>query len=147
MTEFMRQRHHVARLALIVEQHIGMRARHRRMREGAARLAGAHRRVDPALLEKPLGDRRHLRREAAIGLKHRVAGLRPRNCRVVGLRQRRVAVPVFEFFETEPLCLHRIVAVRKRRIGTLHGVGQRRNDFGLDAIGDVSRLRDVGEAA
>jgi hypothetical protein len=40
MTEFMRERHNVARLALIIHQHIGMRRRRRRMRERARRLPG-----------------------------------------------------------------------------------------------------------
>ena len=49
VAEFVRERHHVARLALIIEQHIGMRRRHGRMREGARRLAGPHRRIDPVV--------------------------------------------------------------------------------------------------
>ena len=35
-----------------------MRRRHRRVREGAGRLALAHRRIDPGAVEEPLGDRR-----------------------------------------------------------------------------------------
>ena len=42
VAELVRQRHHVARLALVVEQHIRMRRRHGRMREGARLLAGPH---------------------------------------------------------------------------------------------------------
>ena len=52
VTEFVGERHHVARLALIIEQHIGMRRRHGRMREGARRLAGTHRRIDPFVVEE-----------------------------------------------------------------------------------------------
>ena len=52
VAEFVRERHHVARLALIIEQHIRMRRRRGRMREGARRLARPHRRVDPALGRK-----------------------------------------------------------------------------------------------
>ena len=77
VAELVGERHHVARLALVVEQHIGMRRRHGRMREGARRLAGPRRRVDPAVLEEALGDRRHLRRERAVGGQHRLLRLRP----------------------------------------------------------------------
>ena len=58
VAELMGERHHVARLALIVEQHIRMRRRHGRMRKGAGRLARPRRRVDPAVVEEALGDRR-----------------------------------------------------------------------------------------
>ena len=67
VAELVRERHHVPRLALVVEEHIGVRRRHRRMREGAGRLAGPDRRVDPALVEESLGDLGHARREAGIG--------------------------------------------------------------------------------
>ena len=60
MAEFMRQRHHVARLALVVHQHIGMRRRRGRMRERARRLARPHRRIDPAIGEETFRDRGHL---------------------------------------------------------------------------------------
>ena len=49
VAELVRERHHVARLALIVEQHIRMRRRHGRMREGARRFARTHRRIDPVV--------------------------------------------------------------------------------------------------
>jgi len=68
MPEFMRERHHVARLALVIQQHIRMRGGHRRMREGARLLARPHRRIDPALVEEALGDSRHFRRESVVGV-------------------------------------------------------------------------------
>ena len=77
VAKLMRERHHVARLAQVVEQHIGVRGRHGRMRECARRLARPHRRVDPVALEEALGDRRHLRRERAIGGEHGRFALRP----------------------------------------------------------------------
>ena len=70
VAEFMRERHYVARLALIIEQHIGMRRRRGGMGESARRLARPHRRVDPAIGEETLGDIGHLRREAAIRRQH-----------------------------------------------------------------------------
>ena len=91
--QLMRERHHVARLALIVEQDIRVRRRRRRMRERARRLARAHRRIDPASIEETLGDFRHLRRESAVGGQHRVARLDPTHNARGHLRQRRIAIP------------------------------------------------------
>ena len=80
VAEFMGERHHVARLALIIHQHIGMRRRRGRMRERARRLARPHRRIDPAIGEKPLGDVGHLGRETAIGRQHHVPARPARRC-------------------------------------------------------------------
>lgn len=52
VAQLMRQRHHVARLAEIVQQHIGVDGGHGRMGKGTRRLAGFHRRIDPAALEE-----------------------------------------------------------------------------------------------
>ena len=52
MAEFVRERHDVARLAHVVEQHIGVRRRYSRMCEGARRLARPNRRVDPSAVEE-----------------------------------------------------------------------------------------------
>ncbi len=60
MAELMRQRHHVAHPALVINEEIGMGARHRRMGKSARRLARPHRRVDPPRGEKAPTDRRHL---------------------------------------------------------------------------------------
>ena len=57
MAQLVRQRHHVARAAVIVQQQIGMRGGHGGMREGAARLArraaraSIQRRVEEALAD------------------------------------------------------------------------------------------------
>ncbi len=47
------------------------------MGERARRLAGAHRRVDPALVEKAAGNVGQLRRKLAIGGQHDLARLLP----------------------------------------------------------------------
>ena len=128
MAELVRQRHHVARLAHVVQQHIGMRRRHGRMREGARRLAGPHRRVDPVAVEEGARDLGHVRREAVIGRQHGVLRLVPADRRLRRLGQRRVAVPVVHRFHAEPARLHRVVAVRQPRIGLANGGGQRIHD-------------------
>ncbi len=78
VAELVRERHHVARLALVVEQDVGVRGRHRRMREGAGRLAlpctGAS--IQPLREEAP-GDVGHPRREIAIGREHGACAHRP----------------------------------------------------------------------
>src|SRR5262249_39113343 len=58
--ELVREYHHVARPALVIEQHVGMCRGHGRMREGAGRFAGAYRRVDPVVVEEALRDRGHI---------------------------------------------------------------------------------------
>ena len=112
VAQLVRQRHHVARLALVVHEDVGVRRRHRRMREGAGRLALAHRRIDPAAVEEALGDGGHVRREAAVGVEHHRLRVRPGHdaLRLVG--QRRVAVPVGELVLAEPPGLHGVVAMR-----------------------------------
>ena len=147
VAELMRERHHVARLALIVQQHIGMDGRNRRMREGAGRLAGTRRRVDPALVEEPFGDRRHFRREPAIGVEHRLARLVPADHALHRLRERRVAVPVLQPVLAEPAGLEGVVAMRQARIGVVHRRDERIDDLRLDPVRQVPRRSDVGEAA
>ena len=147
MAELMRERHHVARLALVVEQHIGVRRRHRRMREGAGRLAGPHRGVDPVELEELLRDRRHLGGERAIGGEHGLLRLAPADGAGRDLRQRRVAVPMREPLLAEPARLERVVAVREPRIGRAHGGHQRVDHLGLDPVRQMARIGDIGKAA
>jgi hypothetical protein len=114
--QFVRQRHHVARFAEIVQHQIGMRARYRRMGEGARRLALAYRRIDPAGTEERLGDLDQLRRKPAIGGEDGRFRRLPVEGPVVARRQRRVAVPNVQFAVelvlAEPFRLHRVIAMR-----------------------------------
>ena len=147
MAELMRQRHHVARLALIVHQHIGMRRRRGRMRERARRLARPHRRVDPAIGEEALGDRGHLNREAAIRRQHHLLRLGPGDRAGRRKRQRRVAVPMRELLLFEPAGLQIVIAMRQPRIGRANRADQRIDDLALDAVVEVARIRDILEPA
>ena len=56
MAQLVRQGHHIAQAALVIQQQIGMRARYGRMRKRARRLARPHRRVDPASLKEVLAN-------------------------------------------------------------------------------------------
>src|SRR3546814_12821629 len=66
VAELVGERHHVARLAVIVEQEVGMRARHRRMGEGPRRLAWPWRRIDPACVEERAAEDRRVAPEAPL---------------------------------------------------------------------------------
>ena len=139
VAEFMRERHDVARLALVVEQDIGMRARHRGMGKGARFLARADPGVDPAAIEEFPRRRFHLGREGPIRAEHLIARLVPRGLPVVVLGQGRVAVPISEPLDAEPAGLERVVAVRKLRVGTLDRRDQGVHHLVLDEIGKVAR--------
>ena len=127
VAEFVRERHHVARAALVVEQHIRMGGRHGRVRKGARRLAGPHRRVDPAAIEEAPGDIGHVAARSPIGVQHGVARLGPGDGALLDLGQRRVAVPMVERGHAEPLRLQRVIAVRQARIGLAHGARRARS--------------------
>ena len=134
VAQLMRQRHHVARLAQIVQQHIGMHRRHRRMRECAGGLAGFHAGINPALVKEGLGQFGQFRRKAGIGVQHRGAGLGPGDqARGLG-RQRGVAVPDLQLVETQPFGLEPVIAMREPRIGGGHRVPERLDHFGLDMV-------------
>ena len=147
VAEFMGERHHVARLALIVHQHVRMRRRRGRVRERAGRLAGPHRRIDPAIGEKSLGDAGHFGRESAIGRQHHVLGVGPGDAAGGGKRQRRVAIPMRELLLFEPACLELIIAMRQPRIGRANRTHQRIDDLALDAVVQMPRIRDILESA
>ena len=55
VAQFMRQRHHIARFAKIVQHDIGVNGGHGGVRKGARRLAGFDAGVNPALGEEGLG--------------------------------------------------------------------------------------------
>ena len=112
----MRQRHHVARPAVVVQQQIGMRARHGRMGEGAGRLARPHRRVDPAAARRtarrpPPARARTRRRPSAPCSRASSQAI----VAVLIVRQRRVAVPVLQLRQAEPARLQPVIAVRQAR--------------------------------
>ncbi len=112
VAELVRERHDVARFALVVEEDVGMRRWHGRMRECAGRLAGTNRRIDPIAGEKMPGDFGHPRRERAVGGKHGRTRLAPADPAGCDFRQRRVSVPMRQTLLAEPAGLERVIAVR-----------------------------------
>ncbi len=121
VTQFVRQRHDIARLTQVVHENVRMHTRHRCGRERSGRLAGLHRRIDPVLVEKLPGDRGHIRGERAVSLQHDRLGLGPGNDTLGLFGQRRIAIPMRKPFHAQPLRLHGVVAVRQSRIGCAHG--------------------------
>ncbi len=112
------------------------------MGEGARRLAGPCRRIDPARAEELSADIGQLGRESAVGSEHDLLRLGPRDGPVVVLGQRRVPVPVRHLVDAEPLGLELVVAVRQPRIGRLHRRDERVHHLVLDHVGEVHcRLR------
>ncbi len=63
------------------------------------------------------------------------------------MRQRRIAVPMFQRGLAEPFCLEPVVAMREARIGAAHGGDQRIDDLALDPVGEMPRVGDVPEPA
>ena len=147
MAQLMRERHDVARAAEEVQEDIGMGTRHGRMRKGAGRLARPDGCVDPAFGEEPLDDLRHVRREAAIGFQHDAARLVPADDAVVVARQRRIAVPMVELLQAQPLRLQPVIAVRKRGISRLDRADHGRDHVVLEIVLEVAGRDRLGMAA
>ena len=124
-----------------------MRRRRGGVGECARRLSGPHRRINPAVGEKTLGDAGHLRREAAIGRQHHVPGIRPGDAAGGGKRQRRIAVPMRELLPFEPARLEPIIAMRQFWIGRAHRPHQRIDDLALDAVVQMARVRNICKSA
>ncbi len=147
VAKLMGEGHHIADIALIVEQQIGMHARHRRMGEGAWRLAGAHTCINPRFFKELLPQRRQIRRETAIGLKHGITCLAPGNDPIIGIGKRRVAVPIVDLVLAHPFRLDRVITMGQARIGALYGLGQRIDNLGLDLIGEMAHSGRLRRAA
>ena len=138
VAELVGERHHVARLALVIHQHIGMGRGHGGMCESARRLAGANGGVDPALVEEAARNVSHFRGEIAIGAEHRVARLNPSVGFGGHIGEWRVAVPMVQLLHAEPLGFQLVIAVRQPRMRRLHGGDQRIDHFALDAVRQVA---------
>ena len=138
VAELVGQDHHVARLALVVEQQVGVRAGHRGMGEGPRRLAGADRGVDPVVLEEAPADVRELGREGAVGREYGLDCLVPADEPVVVFRQRRGAVPIVEAVRAHPARLERIVAMGETRRRGLHGRDQRVHHLVLHPVAEIA---------
>ena len=138
MPQLVRQRHHVAGASVIVQQQIRMRRRHGRMRERPARLAGLQRRIDPRPVEEAPADRGQIGTERAVRRQHPLARIVPRDRAVVIVGQRRIAVPVHQLRQAEPLRLHQVVAMRQPREVRAHRRDQCVDNLILHHVGAVA---------
>ena len=95
--QFMRQRGHIARIAQIIEEDIGIGGGDGRGGECAAALVRQHRRVNPVSSEELLRHLFHPRAEVLEGFKHDIARLLP-NIESVALLeiQRRVTIVIIK---------------------------------------------------
>ncbi len=140
VAKLMRQRHHVARFAKVVEHHIGMHFGDGGVRKGARGLAGLHARIDPALVEERLGQRCHFRGEGGIGIHHHGPGGGPVDHLHILGRQRRIAVPDLQPVQPQPFRLQRIVAMAQPRIGRDHRIAQRLHHLWLHMVRQVAAI-------
>jgi hypothetical protein len=138
VAQLMRQRHHVARFAEVVEHDIGMHGGDGRVGKGARGLAGFDARINPALGEEGGCDFRHARVEGGVGFADGLHRLVPADHARRFDRQRRVAVPDLQLVEAHPFGLQLVVAVRQFGIGRDDGVAQGLNHFRFDMVGKVT---------
>ena len=68
VAQFMRQRHHVARFAKVIQHHVGVDSGDGRVGEGAGGLAGLYACVDPAFVEERLRQLRQFGRKCGVGV-------------------------------------------------------------------------------
>ena len=141
MPELVRQRQHVAAQVRVVQQHVRVHARHAVGAERAAALAGAHRPVDPVLVEEAVDQRAELVAEGRVGVEHDLLGLRPGDLLVV-LRHRRHAVVVRELVDAQQLRLQAIPAARQL-VASAHRLDQRLHGLVGGLVGQVARRQPV----
>ena len=111
VAELVREREHVAALVRVVEHHVRVRRRDRVRAERAAALVGAHRRVDPRLVEEAPREVAELVGERAVGLEDHRLGARPLDALVLGGHGRHPVV-VVQAVDAEQLRLHAVPAAR-----------------------------------
>ncbi len=147
MAQLMRQGHHIAGFALVVQQQIGVRAGHGGVGESAGRFAGAHGHVDPVFGEEFAADGGQLRREGVVGILHQRNGIRPGDGTVASRRQRGVAVPIIQGFLAELLGLPGVIFVGEVFVVFLHGGDERIDHFIFHLVAHVAAGDGAFEAA
>ena len=145
MAELVGEGNDVAGLALVVEQHVGVGRGHGRMGEGAGRLAGPDRGVDPALVEEAARDRGHGGGEAGIGVRTGPA-LVPADDPALDFGQGRIAVPNWSW-SPRAIGPSRIIAMGEPRMGGLNGRDEGVDHLAFDVVGKVARVGDILGAA
>ena len=133
------QGHHIARLAQIVQHHIGVHRGDGGVGECARRLAGFHAGINPAVSEKRFGNFGHARIKGGIGLHYGAFGLRPIHSLGALHRQGGVAVPDLHCIQPQPFGLQRIVTVRQLGVGGHNRVAQRLDHLRLYMVRQVPR--------
>ena len=105
VAEFMRERHHVPRLSLKVQQHIGMRGGHGRMWKPPAPCPAAPARRSSSFQKSARRSPPYAALKSVVSLQHDFARLRPGIALGRRRRQRRAAIPIVERVLAEPFRL------------------------------------------
>ena len=135
----MRQRHHIPRLAVVIHQQIGMRRRHGGVRKRPRCLAGAESRINPRLVKELPTNLSQARAEGTIGIQYLRNRLGPGDQAVILIGQRRIAIPMLQFFQPKPFRLHGVIAMRKPREAGAHSGNQSLHHLIFHHIGAVAR--------
>ena len=145
VAELVRQRQHVAPARGPVEHHERVHVRRAVRAERPRALAGADRRVDPALVEEAADEVAELGREGRVGVLHQLARLTPADGRVL-IRDGRHAVVVGEPVDPEQLRLQPVPAPR-HLVAVAHGGDERLDGLVGRLVGEVAAREPVREAA
>ncbi len=139
VAQLMGQGQHVAPLAHIVEEDVGVGVGTDRVGIGARRLAAPGPCIDPGVVEEGAGMVGEDGGQAFEGVQHHPLGVVPAVHLRLGLIEGSVAIPVVQRLLTHQLGLEGVVAVRQARIGLDHRLFHGRDRGGIDLIGQVTR--------
>lgn len=102
VSQFMRQGQDIAFFAVKIQQQVRMRHAAGSGTKSAALFARARRYVNPGIFKKAAADFLKFLGKRAISVQNRFYRLLPADALVFGKRQRRIAIPILDFINTEP---------------------------------------------
>ena len=144
VAQLMGQGQHVAPLAHIVHEDVGVPLGIHRVRIGARLFARPGPRIDPRVGKEGLGRVGELGREGGKAVQHHGLCLIPTvGARLCGI-QRRIAIPLVEVGPAHGLGFQPIVAMADAFVAFHHRGLEGRHGVGVDLVGDMSRGGGVG---
>ena len=139
MSKLMSQCQNIILLAHKIQHQIRMLVANRTAAKRTAALAVARRNIYPVVVKKIFSDVIQLRRKFFIGVQHNLHRLIPAICSVGSKRQRRVSIPISNFFNSQPLCFQFIKAFWNVFIMFFHSLRQNFNRFIADIFTQIAR--------
>ncbi len=139
MPKFMRQRHHIADAAMVVEQNIRVGRGHRGVGKRTGGFAGGRRHINPRVGQEGGYDLAHARVKPIIRFLYNVLGFGPWNFTVLTTGQRGVAVPVLQLVQPHPFGFKAIIPVGQTRIIGPNGRNQRVHHAIFHHVGQIAR--------